>query len=156
MLYPNELRAHYLNHCLGNTRQWKMHTFHLPDAYFGDRQAYGSDFRLSDSFDGQNFFGRVSVYKFNPDISPKPPPTARFFSIRGNGGSLTLEFIDSSTGGKIDSWLWDFGDSSTSDQRNPSHTYAVSGEYMVSLTVSGPGVLCSCASTAMARAREHA
>ena len=31
--------------------------------------------------------------------------------------------------------MWDFGDGSTSDQRNPTHTYATAGEYDVSLTV---------------------
>ncbi|MHC1775781.1 MAG: PKD domain-containing protein [Lentimicrobium sp.] len=37
----------------------------------------------------------------------------------------------------ITSWLWNFGDGSTSTQQNPSHTYAVAGVYNVSLTVSG-------------------
>lgn len=33
------------------------------------------------------------------------------------------------------SWLWDFGDGSTSTSQNPAHTYALPGMYTVSLTV---------------------
>ena len=28
-------------------------------------------------------------------------------------------------------WLWDFGDGTTSDEQNPSHTYYTSGDYTV-------------------------
>ncbi len=35
----------------------------------------------------------------------------------------------------IVSWLWNFGDGSTSTQQNPSHSYVVAGTYTVSLTV---------------------
>ncbi len=33
------------------------------------------------------------------------------------------------------SWLWDFGDGTTSTLQNPSHTYSTAGSYTVSLTV---------------------
>jgi PKD repeat protein len=33
-------------------------------------------------------------------------------------------------------WHWDFGDSSTSDSKNPSHTYTTPGLYIVSLRIS--------------------
>ena len=35
----------------------------------------------------------------------------------------------------IVSWLWDFGDGSTSDEQNPTHEYAQDGLYNISLTV---------------------
>lgn len=35
----------------------------------------------------------------------------------------------------INSWLWDFGDGSTSMEQNPIHTYATAGLYDVTLTV---------------------
>lgn len=50
---------------------------------------------------------------------------------------LTLQFHDLSqsyNNGSLD-YLWDFGDGETSDQQNPSHTFPVSGNYTVSLTV---------------------
>lgn len=36
-------------------------------------------------------------------------------------------------------YLWDFGDGSTSTQFEPSHFYSASGTYTIALTVSGPG-----------------
>jgi len=36
------------------------------------------------------------------------------------------------------SWDWDFGDGSTSSDRNPSHAYSATGKYTVTLTVSNP------------------
>jgi len=47
---------------------------------------------------------------------------------------LTVNFTDLTTGAPV-SWLWDFGDGVTSTLRNPEHTYAASGQYVVSLTV---------------------
>ncbi len=51
---------------------------------------------------------------------------------------LTVSFSDSSQG-DITTWAWDFGDGSTSTEKNPSHTYENAGSYTVSLTVSGLG-----------------
>ena len=49
-----------------------------------------------------------------------------------------VEFVDKSSG-DIDSWHWDFGDGSSSDERNPVHAYDKGGvNYVVTLTVSGP------------------
>jgi len=51
---------------------------------------------------------------------------------------FTVSFNDESEG-IVDSWSWDFGDGSTSDEENPEHEYTESGFYTVTLTVSGPG-----------------
>ena len=51
---------------------------------------------------------------------------------------LTVQFVDSSANSPA-SWLWTFGDGSTSIVQNPSHTYANSGIYTVTLTVTNPG-----------------
>jgi len=65
--------------------------------------------------------------------------TADFTSDTVNGSApLTVNFTDQSCG-IITSWLWDFGDGSTSSEQNPSHTYTDLGTYTVSLTVIGPG-----------------
>jgi PKD repeat protein len=50
---------------------------------------------------------------------------------------LTCTFTDRSEDddGSIESWLWGFGDGSTSSQRNPSHSYDSPGRYDVQLTV---------------------
>lgn len=55
---------------LQNTGQWKRHTFHLTDAYFGGRQAGGADLRLTDNYwvDGLiNYFGRIWISKTASD-----------------------------------------------------------------------------------------
>jgi PKD repeat protein len=50
---------------------------------------------------------------------------------------LTIEFNDLSVG-QVDTWLWNFGDSTISTAQNPTHTYATPGIYQVTLTVTGP------------------
>lgn len=71
-------------------------------------------------------------------VTINPLPTANFLSISAAGcGPLTVQFTDSSfiASGSVVAWFWDFGDGSSSTLQNPSHTYAASGTYSVSLTV---------------------
>lgn len=61
-------------------------------------------------------------------------PTADFsYSTTAIG----TRFDDNSTdeGGKIKEWHWDFGDDTTSDEKDPVHLYAQGGDYNVTLTV---------------------
>jgi hypothetical protein len=46
-----------------------------------------------------------------------------------------VSFIDFSIGEPV-RWLWDFGDGTTDSTFNPEHTYSLSGNYQVTLTVS--------------------
>jgi PKD repeat protein len=48
---------------------------------------------------------------------------------------LTVEYTDTSTGGTISTWSWDFGDGKISTEQNPSHIYKSPGYYTVSLMV---------------------
>jgi parallel beta-helix repeat protein len=65
-----------------------------------------------------------------------PTLTASFTSNVTNGTeNTTIKFTDTSTGNPT-SWYWDFGDGSTSTEKNPTHTYTTPGNYTVSLTVS--------------------
>jgi hypothetical protein len=48
-----------------------------------------------------------------------------------------VEFHDESVG-KVTHWKWDFGDGQTSDEQNPVHTYARTGNYVVALDIEGP------------------
>ncbi len=66
-------------------------------------------------------------------------PTAAFAATPTSGNEpLTVQFTDQCTG-TVNSWAWDFGDGETSNERNPSHTYASSGTYTLTLTVAGLG-----------------
>ena len=51
---------------------------------------------------------------------------------------LTVSFTNSSTGAYTGN-LWSFGDGVTSTLSAPTHTYAITGTFTVSLTVGGPG-----------------
>lgn len=62
-------------------------------------------------------------------------PQANFLASPTKGkAQLTVTFSDKSTGSPT-SYLWDFGDKSTSKDPNPVHTYSKTGKYRVSLTV---------------------
>jgi PKD repeat protein len=58
------------------------------------------------------------------------------FTANPTAGSatLTVNFQDASLS-KPDTWLWDFGDGTSSTFKNPTHNYASAGKYNVSLTV---------------------
>jgi len=71
--------------------------------------------------------------------SPPSPPVAGFSGTPTSGTvPLEVDFTDESTG-IIDSWLWSFGDGTTSIEQNPSHTYTSAGTYTVGLTVTNTG-----------------
>ena len=59
---------------------------------------------------------------------------ADFFSFTDSPESRTYSFADASKGNPK-KWYWNFGDDSTSTQRNPVHGYGKSGNYRVCLTI---------------------
>lgn len=68
-------------------------------------------------------------------------PVASFFTGTVTGQApLSVQFLDASSAGSnpITSWAWDFGDSTTSSEQNPTKVYADAGIYTVSLTVTSP------------------
>ena len=72
---------------------------------------------------------------FNPDANMELQ--ANFMSIDDplEEDPLKVIFKDQSIGNSIKSWLWDFGDGTTSTIQDPEHTYSKSGIYMVTLTI---------------------
>jgi PKD repeat protein len=74
---------------------------------------------------------RVSI----PSTAPVPA-----FSASPTSGTapLAVTFTNQSTG-QVTTWLWDFGDGTTSSAQAPAHTYANPGSYTPKLTASGPG-----------------
>lgn len=57
------------------------------------------------------------------------------FSVPGSGSSMTYTFGGSADGSGTLSYSWYFDDGNTSDQQNPTHTFASAGTYNVCLTV---------------------
>jgi hypothetical protein len=68
-----------------------------------------------------------------PDPTPTPKPPTVAFSYTTSG--LTATFSNATKGAVT--WTWSFGDGSTSTVRNPAHTYASPGTYLVTLTAVG-------------------
>ncbi|HKO56667.1 MAG TPA: PKD domain-containing protein [Thermoanaerobaculia bacterium] len=76
--------------------------------------------------------GGSSAVSHTVTIAAAAAPEAKFsFEVSGR----QVNFIDKSTGSPT-SWSWNFGDGTSSSQQNPIHTYAASGNYTVTLTVS--------------------
>jgi PKD repeat protein len=90
----------------------------------------------------QNATGGVSsVSKANYiAVSPLPnPPVANFTAnITSGVAPLFVQFNDTSSGDPY-SWIWNFGDGSTSSDQNPVHKYRIQGNFTVSLTAANPG-----------------
>ena len=81
--------------------------------------------------------GTAALLEFT--IQTLPKPLVDFYAQPISGSEpLRVQFYDNSTNfGTIVSWLWDFGDGSTSTERNPVHIYRQDGAYTVTLTVKG-------------------
>jgi PKD repeat protein len=67
-----------------------------------------------------------------------PPPAQADFAADPRSGiaPLTVAFTNLSVGAT--SYLWDFGDGQTSTATKPTNTFALAGNYTVSLTATGP------------------
>ena len=67
------------------------------------------------------------------------PPAANFNVAPSIGSAPHMVFATDLTSNQVTSWLWDFGDGTTSTAQNPTHVYANPGVYTISLVASGPG-----------------
>lgn len=88
-----------------------------------------------------NLFGNVGMVLEGGSIC-----SADFSFEYINNNSLDIQFWNLSSGGAVGSSLtyeWNFGDnSSISNTKHPSHTYALNGTYVVNLDVWTAGILC--------------
>ena len=84
-----------------------------------------------DSIFGYGRINLASALRFDASAQP----SAKLHAEPESGLSpLVVDFRDLSSG-LPSAWSWDFGDGATSDQQFAQHTYASSGRYDVSLTV---------------------
>ena len=82
---------------------------------------------------GGNLDFVFSDFSYNPSSSPVFTPVANFTANTTSGTTpVTVQFTDTSTNSPT-SWLWKFGDGTTSTSRNPTHTYSTAGTYTVTL-----------------------
>lgn len=84
----------------------------------------------------------TSSYSLNLDYCPAKPIQALFSKtqaiVSGSPVPGQIVITDLSTGSNL-SYLWNFGDGSTSTAISPTHTYAGNGPYILCLTVSDSG-----------------
>ncbi len=75
------------------------------------------------------------------EVVVNPTPTAGFvYSVVSSNTKDQYQFTSTSLAGAGPLvYNWDFGDGTTSAEAAPLHTYAASGNYTVTLTVTGPG-----------------
>ena len=94
------------------------------------------NYNLGENIDVSSTPGAIKLSKIG-----NQPPIADFTYSPSlptiKDGNNTVQFTDTSTDpdGTIVAWLWDFGDGTTSIERNPSHKYLSEGAYTVILTI---------------------
>ena len=57
------------------------------------------------------------------------------YFLKNANDRFTYQFVDLTENEYVNSWQWDFGDGSESDEQNPEHTFKATGLYKVKLTV---------------------
>ena len=105
-----------------------VHTYEIAGTFDVSLKAIGPDYD-----DTETKVGYITV------TVPAPVPD---FTADVVVGDFDLDVtFDNTTTGVVDTWLWNFGDGSTGDERfdeNPVHTYTARGTYTVSLKATGP------------------
>jgi PKD repeat protein len=96
----------------------------------------------------------ISCDTLNQTVSVLCPTTSTLcsanasFSVSPDPATPGHYFVyDISTATGTRSYLWDFGDGTTSTQQHPVHQYATPGQYVICLTISGTSGTVSCSST---------
>jgi PKD repeat protein len=83
---------------------------------------------------GVNVSNNTAATVVNVSLSPKAPSADFAANTTFACGIGSVQLTDMT--GNASSWLWSFGDGSTSTEQNPTHTYTNNGTYSVSLVVS--------------------
>lgn len=104
----------------------------LHDSYFDTAPETGE--YLESHWNVGDPFNRFLAFDGNPVAPTNRPPTSRFsWSCVNAACSFTDQSADFD--GSIASRLWQFGDGTTSTASSNTHTYSLSGNYSVTLTV---------------------
>jgi PKD repeat protein len=70
---------------------------------------------------------------------PYSAPVVGFNASPGSGAPpLNVAFTNTTTG-QVTSWVWNFGDGTTSNLKSPTHSYTTAGSFNPTLTATGPG-----------------
>ncbi|MBW7989062.1 MAG: PKD domain-containing protein, partial [Planctomycetes bacterium] len=161
---PRNTRVQFTNQSTGNITSWLWDfgdgatSIDLnPSHAYGDARTYtvsltvmgpdGSDTETKEAYI-KLFIPEIPNADFTREpISINKPMTVQLTDtstcpatlIYQLNGTILTSSIESASYGGITTWTWDFGDGTTSNERNPAHTYQNLGSYTISLTVVGPG-----------------
>lgn len=72
-----------------------------------------------------------------PVAPPPPPPVGASFSVDRSGGDIPFVVSFNNLSTNASAFHWDFGDGSTSSERNPSHQFSTFGRHTVTLSAVG-------------------
>lgn len=117
---------------------WVPFYNNMPNVVVTELDIYYDDITPSNTMIRAATYGR-GLWESDLYSATNPAPTADFEGTPTTGDApLMVAFTDLSVD-SVNTWLWEFGDGYTSPDQNPSHEYINSGDFTVSLTVTGPG-----------------
>ena len=126
-LLDNVYGSNEINTKLENLGLTNNETYFVPGE---GHEFYGVSNGTWDNGEDGNSYWDIILNKISNFLWLQHKPTANFTSMSSD---LIFNFTDTSIGGN--SWLWDFGDGTTSTEQNPSHTYTTEGDYEVKLYI---------------------
>ncbi|HEX7687334.1 MAG TPA: LamG-like jellyroll fold domain-containing protein [Burkholderiaceae bacterium] len=114
-----------------------QHPTHIGGEWFEDmleeiKSTIESAGMTFDPTDVTQFLSAIYALILRPDFVAAPT---------SGTAPLTVSFTDTSTRGRADTHLWDFGDGHTSTDASPTHTYGGQGTYSVTMTVTLNGAV---------------
>ncbi|MFI5141357.1 MAG: PKD domain-containing protein, partial [Bacteroidia bacterium] len=118
---------------------------------FGDGTAPASTQNVSHSYNASGHYpvslittdghGCSNTYTMQVVVSPMPVPSFTMRPIFKCTAPLAVTFTNTSTSAGSTTYLWHFGDGTSSNQINPTHTYIASGNYNVTLILNQHGCI---------------
>ncbi|UCD29488.1 MAG: PKD domain-containing protein [Planctomycetota bacterium] len=127
--FPNDIYKSGGSVALTGTDTWKSHTYYVTDAYFGNRQNGGADFRIFGGVENTFYLDVVKVADSDPNFIR---PVA-VIDADSTSGYVPLEVsFDGSNSydvdGTIVSYEWDFDNDGTVDATGVTGTHTYQGD----------------------------
>lgn len=117
----------------GTQSSWVLEEINLSD-YLGQTIIVRFVLKSDGGTNADGFYFDDFKVLYNLSVPPGPPVAAFVLSANTVCQGTVVNFNDASTNSPT-TWAWDFGDNFTANIQNPTHTFATSGTFTVSLTV---------------------